>query len=83
MQGKKQHKRFLELASGGPLFKKMIRNTTDHVMYAKELGNILEEMRCLYPLKWPYKHLRNGPLISWDLSNHQGSAQEQDTSSLQ
>jgi hypothetical protein len=40
-------RRFLELASGGPLYTKMLRNTTEPVMYAKELGNLPEEMRFL------------------------------------
>jgi hypothetical protein len=47
MQGKKQRRRFLELASGGPLCTKMLRNTTEPAMYAKELGNHPEEMRFL------------------------------------
>jgi hypothetical protein len=45
-QEKQQHIRFLELAFGGPLYTKMIKNTTEPVMYAKELGNLLEEMKC-------------------------------------
>jgi hypothetical protein len=48
--GKKQHRRFLEMASGGPLCTKMLRNITKPVMYAKGLGNLPEEMRCLYHL---------------------------------
>jgi hypothetical protein len=51
MQGKKTCKRFLELASGGPLYTKMLRNNTKTVMYAKELGNLPEEIRCLYHLR--------------------------------
>jgi hypothetical protein len=39
MQGKKQHRRFLDLAYGGPLYTKMVRITTEYAMYAKELGN--------------------------------------------
>jgi hypothetical protein len=48
IQGKKQHNRFLELASGGLLYKETLRHTTEPTMYAKELGNPLEEMRCLW-----------------------------------
>jgi hypothetical protein len=48
IQGRKQRKRLLELASGGPLYTKMIRNTMEPVMYAKELGNHPKEMICLY-----------------------------------
>jgi hypothetical protein len=44
MQGKKQRRRFLELASGSLLYTNMLRNTTEPVMYAKELGNRPEEM---------------------------------------
>jgi hypothetical protein len=47
MQGKKQHRRFSELAFGGPLYTKMLTNTTEPAMYAKELGNLPEEMRFL------------------------------------
>jgi hypothetical protein len=36
MQGKKQHRRFLELASGDPLYIRIIRNTTKPMMYAKD-----------------------------------------------
>jgi hypothetical protein len=36
MQGKKQRRRFSELAFGGPLYIRMIRNTTEPVMYVKE-----------------------------------------------
>jgi hypothetical protein len=47
MQGKKQHRRFLELASSGLLYIKMPRNTINPAMYAKELGSLPEEMRFL------------------------------------
>jgi hypothetical protein len=39
MEGKKQHRRFLELASGDLPYTEMIRTITDPMMYAKELGN--------------------------------------------
>jgi hypothetical protein len=42
---KQQRRRFLELASGGPLYTEMLKNTTEHVMYAKELGNLPKEMK--------------------------------------
>jgi hypothetical protein len=35
MQGNQQRIRFLELASGGPLYIRMLRNNTEPVMYAK------------------------------------------------
>jgi hypothetical protein len=44
VQEKKQHRRFLEMASGGPLYTKMLKNTINPVMYANELGNLLEGM---------------------------------------
>jgi hypothetical protein len=47
MQGKEQRRRFLELAFGGLLYIKMLRNTTEPAMYARELGNLPEEMRCI------------------------------------
>jgi hypothetical protein len=47
MQEKKQHRSFIDLASGGPLYIRMLRNTVKPVMYAKELGNPPEGMRCL------------------------------------
>jgi hypothetical protein len=47
MQEKKKCRKFLELASGGPLYTKMLRNNTDPAMYSKYLGNLLEEMRFL------------------------------------
>jgi hypothetical protein len=46
-QENKQHIRFLELASGGLLYIKILRNNIKTVMYARELGNLIEEMRCL------------------------------------
>jgi hypothetical protein len=46
-QEKKQHSRFLELASSGLLYIKILRNTINLAMYARELGNLPEEMRCL------------------------------------
>jgi hypothetical protein len=46
-QEKKQRKRFLEMASSGPLYIRMLRITTKPVMYANELGNLPKEMRCL------------------------------------
>jgi hypothetical protein len=42
MQGKKQRRRLSELASGGPLYIRMLRNTTEPVMYAKGQGILLE-----------------------------------------
>ena len=39
MQGNQQHKTFLEMASGGLLYIRMIRNTTKPARYAKEWGN--------------------------------------------
>jgi hypothetical protein len=45
--GNQQRRRFLELASNGPLYTEMLRTTTDPAMYAKDLGNLPEEMRCL------------------------------------
>jgi hypothetical protein len=47
MQGKKQCIRFLEMASSDPLCTKMLWNTIEPAMYAKGLGNLPEEMRCL------------------------------------
>jgi hypothetical protein len=47
MLGKKQHIRFSELASGGPLHIRMLRSTTDLAMYVKEYGSLLEGMRFL------------------------------------
>lgn len=47
MQEKKQCRRFSELASSGPLYTKMLRTTTEPTMYAKELGNLPEEMKFL------------------------------------
>jgi hypothetical protein len=35
MQEKKQHRRFSELASSGPLYIRMLMNTTEPAMYAK------------------------------------------------
>ena len=46
-QENKQHIRLLELASGGPLYTEMLKNTTEPSMYDKELGNPLEDMRFL------------------------------------
>jgi hypothetical protein len=42
--GKKQCRRFLELASGGLLYREMLKTTIEPVMYAKELGNCPKEM---------------------------------------
>jgi hypothetical protein len=42
-----QHRRFLGLAFGGLLYIKMPRNTIRPVMYARELGNLPEEMKFL------------------------------------
>jgi hypothetical protein len=47
MQEKQQRKRFLELASSGPPYTEMLRTITKLAMYAKELGNHPEEMKCL------------------------------------
>jgi hypothetical protein len=44
MQENQQRGRFLELASGGPLYTKMLRNTTKPTIYTKELGNLPEDM---------------------------------------
>jgi len=44
MQGKKQHRIFFELASGGLLYIRMLRNTVRPAMYAIELGNPPGEM---------------------------------------
>jgi hypothetical protein len=46
MQGKKLSRRFLELAFGGLPYTKMIKTIPDLAMYAKELGNYPEEMKC-------------------------------------
>jgi hypothetical protein len=46
MQENPQCKRFLEMASGGPPYTEMLKNTTKPVMYAKELGKLPEEMKC-------------------------------------
>jgi hypothetical protein len=45
--GMKQRRRFLELASGGLLYINMPRNTIKLAMYAKDLGSLPKEMRCL------------------------------------
>jgi hypothetical protein len=45
-QGKKQRRRFLEPTSGGLPYTEMLRIITEPVMYAKELGNHPEEMKC-------------------------------------
>jgi hypothetical protein len=50
-QAKKQHRRFLELASGGLLYTEMPKTTTEPGMYAKELGNHPKEMTCHYYTK--------------------------------
>jgi hypothetical protein len=47
MQENKQCIRFSKLASGGPLYTKMVRNTTKPAMHAKELGNLPEDIICL------------------------------------
>jgi hypothetical protein len=44
-QGKKLRRRFLELAFGGLPYTEMIKTITKTEMYAKELGNLLEEMK--------------------------------------
>jgi hypothetical protein len=44
IQGKQHHKRFSELASGRLLYIKMLKNTTEPTMYAKELRNLPEEI---------------------------------------
>jgi hypothetical protein len=46
MQGNKQRRRFCELASSGPLYTEMLKNTTEPTMCDKKMGNLLEEMRC-------------------------------------
>jgi hypothetical protein len=44
-QGKKLRRRFLELAFGGLPYTEMVKTITEPVMYSKELGNHLEEMK--------------------------------------
>jgi hypothetical protein len=46
-QGKQLHKRLLGLAFGGLLYIEMLRTIIEPAMYAKELGNCSEEMKCL------------------------------------
>jgi hypothetical protein len=46
MQETKLGKRFCELAFGGLLYTKMLKNIPDHAMYASELENHPKEMRC-------------------------------------
>jgi hypothetical protein len=46
-QGKEQHRRFLELASGDLPYTEILRTIIEPVMYVKELGNCPEEMKCL------------------------------------
>jgi hypothetical protein len=45
-QGKKLRRRFLELAFGGLPYTKMLKTIIEPAMYAKELGNHPEEMKC-------------------------------------
>jgi hypothetical protein len=44
-QGKKLRRRCLELAFGGLPYIEMLKTITEPVMYSKELGNLLEEMK--------------------------------------
>jgi hypothetical protein len=44
-QGNQPRRRFLELAFGGLPYTKMLKTVTEPAMYAKELGNRLEEMK--------------------------------------
>jgi hypothetical protein len=46
-QENQQCRRFLELAFGGLLYTEILRTTIEPVMYAKELGNHPEDMKCL------------------------------------
>jgi hypothetical protein len=45
MQGKKLHRRFLELAFGGLPYTEMLKIMPEPVMYARELENHPEEMK--------------------------------------
>jgi hypothetical protein len=45
-QEKQLRRRFCELAFGGLRYTKMLKNIPEHAMYAKELENHPEEMRC-------------------------------------
>jgi hypothetical protein len=44
-QGKKLHKRLCDLAFGGLHYTEMLRIMLEVVMYARELGNHLDEMK--------------------------------------
>jgi hypothetical protein len=46
MKEKKLRRRFSELIFDGLPYTKMLKNTSKTVMYAKELGNHPEEMKC-------------------------------------
>jgi hypothetical protein len=46
MQGKQLRRRFLELAFGDLPYTKMLKTIPEPAMYAKELGNHLEETKC-------------------------------------
>jgi hypothetical protein len=48
-QGKKLHRRFLELAFGGLPYTETLKTIPEPATYAKELGNHLEEMKFHYP----------------------------------
>jgi hypothetical protein len=45
MQEKKLRRRFLELAFGGLPYIEMLKTIPEPSMYAKELGNLPEEMK--------------------------------------
>jgi hypothetical protein len=45
-QGKKLRRRFCELAFGGLLYTEMLKSIPEPVMYARELENHPEEMKC-------------------------------------
>jgi hypothetical protein len=48
MQGKKLHRRFLEMAFGGLPYTDMLKTIPEPTMYARGLGNHLEDMKCHY-----------------------------------
>jgi hypothetical protein len=45
MQGNKLRRRFLEMAFGGLLYIEMLKTIREPAMYARGLGNHLEEMK--------------------------------------
>jgi hypothetical protein len=44
-QGKQLRRRFCEMAFGGLRYTEMLKSMPEHVMYARELENHLEEMK--------------------------------------